>query len=242
MSLMGAAAVQIRGRDDSVSVTELSLLTLPAFDAATPWRRFRAYRGQRHYSGSYWSATMESLVGYESRLELANLLGEDFDPSTVWILSQPFLVEGRDGSRKRRRVPDYLVERTGGRACVIDVKPAALLSDPKIAAALTWSGQLVESIGWDYVVLSEPEPVRLSNLKFLAGYRRAFQFAPVEVEAVRLSVQEPMTFGQACRVGAAQLAEPEYARGIVLHLLWAGRLTTDLSAPLASTAIVEPAW
>lgn len=83
MSLMGAAAVQIRGRDDSVSVTELSLLTLPAFDAATPWRRFRAYRGQRHYSGSYWSATMESLVGYESRLELANLLGEDFDPSTV---------------------------------------------------------------------------------------------------------------------------------------------------------------
>ncbi|WP_454113943.1 TnsA-like heteromeric transposase endonuclease subunit [Microbacterium maritypicum] len=168
--------------------------------------------------------------------------GKTSTRSTVWILSQPFLVEGRDGSRKRRHVPDYLVERTGGRACVIDVKPAALLSDPKIAAALTWSGQLVESIGWDYVVLSEPEPVRLSNLKFLAGYRRAFQFAPVEVEAVRLSVQEPMTFGQACRVGAAQLAEPEYARGIVLHLLWAGRLTTDLSAPLASTAIVEPAW
>lgn len=24
---------------------------------AAPWRRFRWYHGQKHYSGSYWSAT-----------------------------------------------------------------------------------------------------------------------------------------------------------------------------------------
>lgn len=242
MAAMSAtvATVQVRQRDGSVGVEEVSSLTLGLLDAAIPWRRFRSYRGQRHYSGSYWSTTMESLVGYESRLELANLLCEDFDPSTTWILSQPFLLAGADGSRKRRHVPDYLVERIGGRACVIDVKPAALLADPKIAAALTWSARMVESIGWEYVVRSEPEPVRLGNIKFLAGYRRAFQFIPVEVEAVRLAVREPMTIGQACRIGAGQIAEPEYARGIVLHLLWAGKLTTDLSVPLSSTTIVEP--
>ena len=236
-----AATVRIRQRDESVVIEQLSRLGLGMFDEAVPWRRFRSYRGQRHYSGSYWSTTMDSLVGYESRLELANLLGEDFDPSTIWMLSQPFLLEGRDASRKRRHVPDYLVERTGGRACVIDVKPAALLRVPKIAAALKWSAQMIEALGWDYVVLSEPEPVRLGNLRFLAGYRRAFQFVPVEVEAVRLAIGEPMTIGQACRAGAAQLPDPEYARGIVLHLLWTGQLSTDLSVPLSSTVIVEPA-
>ncbi|WP_447946282.1 TnsA-like heteromeric transposase endonuclease subunit [Microbacterium lacticum] len=235
------AVVQIRQRDESVTVEQLQSLTLGSLDEAIPWRRFRSYRGQRHYSGSYWSATMGSLVGYESRLELANLLCEDFDPTTVWILSQPFLLEGLDGSRKRRHVPDYLVERIGGRACVIDVKPAELLADPKIAAALKWSALMIESIGWEYVVLSEPEPVRLGNIRFLAGYRRAFQFVPVEVEAVRLAIQEPMTIGQACRLSADQLTEPDYARGVVLHLLWTGRLMTDLSVPLASTAILEPA-
>lgn len=39
--------------------------------SASPWRTFRWYRGQKHYSGFYWSATMRDHVVYESRLELA---------------------------------------------------------------------------------------------------------------------------------------------------------------------------
>jgi hypothetical protein len=35
-----------------------------------PWRVFRWHRGQAHYSGWYWSATMGRHVVYESRLEL----------------------------------------------------------------------------------------------------------------------------------------------------------------------------
>jgi hypothetical protein len=38
---------------------------------------------------------MQAHVGYESRLEYANLLLADFDPRVDWILSQPFLLEGR---------------------------------------------------------------------------------------------------------------------------------------------------
>jgi hypothetical protein len=44
-----------------------------------PWRTFRWYKGQRHYSGAYWSATMRDHVTYESRLELARLIFADFD-------------------------------------------------------------------------------------------------------------------------------------------------------------------
>jgi len=231
------STVQVRRRDDVV-VEELSRLTLQTFDQAVPWRQFRAYRGQRHYSGSYWAATMESFVGYESRLELANLLCEDFDPESTWMLSQPFLLEGTDGRRARRHVPDYLVERDGS-ACVIDVKPSALLSEPKIAAALEWSARMIRSIGWDYVVLSEPDPVRLANIRFLAGYRRALQFPPAEVEAACAVIDEPMTIAGAVRA-ASRIASPEFARAVVLHLMWTGWLVTDLSEPLESTTIVEP--
>lgn len=38
-----------------------------------PWRTFRWYKGQRHYSGLYWSATTRDHVVYESRLELSRL-------------------------------------------------------------------------------------------------------------------------------------------------------------------------
>ena len=35
-----------------------------------PFRKFRWYRGQPHYSGAYWSSTESAHVVYESRLEL----------------------------------------------------------------------------------------------------------------------------------------------------------------------------
>src|SRR5258708_7373320 len=52
-----------------------------ALAGAAPWRRFRWAKGQKHYSGTYWSATERGHVIYESRLELARLLYADFDPS-----------------------------------------------------------------------------------------------------------------------------------------------------------------
>src|ERR1700733_15815764 len=51
-----------------------------------PWRTFRWYKGQRHYSGMYWSATMRDHVIYESRLELSRLISADFDRAVHRIL------------------------------------------------------------------------------------------------------------------------------------------------------------
>ncbi|MEV0087534.1 hypothetical protein [Saccharopolyspora sp. NPDC050642] len=44
-----------------------------------PVREFRWYKGRRHYSGWYYSSTVDGLVVYESRLELARILLADFD-------------------------------------------------------------------------------------------------------------------------------------------------------------------
>jgi Bacterial regulatory helix-turn-helix protein, lysR family len=56
-----------------------TLVDSAVLSKTVPWRKFRWYKGQRHYSGAYWSATMRDHVVYESRLELARLIFADFD-------------------------------------------------------------------------------------------------------------------------------------------------------------------
>lgn len=50
-------------------------------EVAAPVRRFTSYKGQKHLSGDWWSATDGRLVGYESWLERDHLMLLDFDPA-----------------------------------------------------------------------------------------------------------------------------------------------------------------
>ena len=86
-----------------------------------PWRTFRWYLGQRHYSGSYWSATESQHVIYESRLELSRLLMADFDPCVKAIRAQPFLMRALVGEKVRRHIPDYLFVMESGPVTSRDV-------------------------------------------------------------------------------------------------------------------------
>ena len=81
---------------------------------AAPWRTFRWYFGQRHYSGTYWSATERDHVIYESRLELANLILADFDLSVHHIVAQPLQLTADVDGQKRRHIPDYLWDSDDG--------------------------------------------------------------------------------------------------------------------------------
>lgn len=110
---------------------------LRLFQSAVPWREFRWYKGQRHFSGTYWSATIDAPVGYETRLEYANLLLLDCDPRVRRLLSQPFLLEGDDRGTKRRHIPDFLITHVDDSVCVVDVKPAEKLSLPKVRDSLS---------------------------------------------------------------------------------------------------------
>ncbi|MFG2224729.1 TnsA-like heteromeric transposase endonuclease subunit [Streptomyces sp. NPDC048644] len=75
---------------------------------------FRWYSGQKHYSGTYWSATVRDHVIYESRLELARLLFADFDSSVRGIVAQPFLLKAEVAGKVRKHIPDYLLTTEGG--------------------------------------------------------------------------------------------------------------------------------
>ncbi|MBB4854029.1 hypothetical protein HNP40_001409 [Mycobacteroides chelonae] len=199
------------------------------------WRTFRWYRGQKHYSGSYWSSTQQAHVGYESRLELGRLVLADFDPSVSRIVSQPFLLQTRIERRTRRHVPDYLLLTDSG-PVVVDVKPAAQLDKPRIAATLQWTKELVEDRGWSFEVWTHAPRVEFANERFLAGYRNSRWFDPVLLQQLRDADLDGRSINEAQHQPGRQCA---VVRAAVLHLLWCRWLTTDMSRPLAGGTIVR---
>ncbi|AXH34471.1 TnsA-like heteromeric transposase endonuclease subunit [Humibacter sp. BT305] len=224
---------------DDLETGELSDLDARHVFEAQPRRTFRWHRGQRHYPGRYWSATTEGFVGYESRLELAALLLEDFNHRAVRIASQPFeLIADRDGV-ERSYVPDYMIEHGGHRFTVIEVKPKRRLEDPEIAGALRWAGDIVQSRGWSYRIVTEPDPALLSNIRFLAGYRRLWQFPQRDVDEVEAAARGALTLGAALRSAGAALDDIPYARAVVLHLLWRRSILCDLTSALTNHTQLE---
>jgi len=229
--------VRVRGSGDGAeSAVMLSEVRTELLLAAQPWRTFRWYHGQKHYSGFYWSSTEQDLVIYESRVELARLLLADFDPSVRRIIAQPFLLEAEIEGRVRRHIPDYLLLVDDG-PVVVDVKPASRLSKPAVAFTFGWTRAAVESRGWRYEVATEPPEAELENVRFLAGYRRD-----------RFFDGDLLTELQSLDLAGASLAKAVVCltdrpalvvRAAVLHLLWKQHWTVDLTEPLSRTTILR---
>jgi hypothetical protein len=216
----------------------LDRLRLGDFRHSVPWRQVRSRHGQAHYSGSYASATTGGFVVYESRLELARLLLADFDPQVEQIYAQPFRLAARTGGRARHHVPDFLFVSAAGTARLVNVKPAERLQDPRVAEALAWPGVLVERRGWEYEVWSGADATVLENVRFLAGYRRPWVVPAEEAERAWACVRDGEQFADAeLRVAGGR---PRHeARPALLALLWAGRLTTDLTRPLSGESVLR---
>ncbi len=167
----------MRRADQAVEVHPWASVPVSVLAAAAPWRVFRWYQGQQHFSGTFWSSTQRDHVIYESRLELAVLLLADFDTSVRGIVAQPFLLRAGVGGVARKHIPDYLL-LTGTGPVVVDVKPRHRLARPDVALTFGWTRALVEARGWRYDVRCEPPAARLENVRFLAGYRRNWLFDP----------------------------------------------------------------
>lgn len=92
------------------------------FGAVSPVRQFPSYRGQRNFPGSWWSATLSELVGYESWVERDQL---DFDRSVVGFRFAAVLADvvGRGSGAQART---GLLRPAGGRDRGGDRRPAGL--------------------------------------------------------------------------------------------------------------------
>ncbi|MEV6699677.1 TnsA-like heteromeric transposase endonuclease subunit [Streptomyces sp. NPDC051453] len=227
----------VRRGDESVAA-DLDWPTVPLglLRESRPWRTFRWYKGQQHYSGSYWSSTVGDHVIYESRLELGRLLFADFAPEVRHIVAQPFLLKADLGGKVRKHIPDYLLLADDG-PVVVDVKPRHRLHKPEVALTFAWTREAVVSRGWRYEVWSEPDPRVLENVRFLAGYRRDRLFDPDLVAAVRSVVLDGMTLGDAFRMLPG--CPRPLVKAAVLHLLWSGHVTTVLDRPLSARHLLR---
>ena len=201
-----------------------------------PVRRFPTDRGQPNYPGPLWCATTQTLTGYESLLERDRLWLADFDPSVLWVASQPLWLSGRDGSRTRRHVPDFLLHMLDGSYIVVDVKPQGLLAEPAVAEVLAWTGRLCVAKGWRFEVWHGGDPVFLRNVRFLAAGRR---LAFVDEDTV-IKVAEAGAAGMTlAQVEASAKVGRAAARAAVLSLLWFGHWTTDMSRPLSGSSVLQ---
>ncbi|BBX30703.1 TnsA-like heteromeric transposase endonuclease subunit [Mycolicibacterium alvei] len=215
--------------------TDWGLVTTDLLSAAMPWRTFRWYRGQKHYSGTYWSSTERSHVIYESRLELARLQYADFDVAVRRIVAQPFLLKTRVDRRVRRHVPDFLLIDEQG-PIVVDVKPLARLGKPKVSFTLDWTRKIVEGHGWRYEVWSEPPATEHENIRFLAGFRNPRCFNDGLVESIRHHELAGRTLGEALSIDFG--APPALVRSAVFHAIWNQYFTVDMTEPLTRSAIL----
>jgi hypothetical protein len=208
--------------------------------AATPWRTFRWYFGQRHYSGTYWSTTQRDHVIYESRLELAALLLVDFDRAVRGIAAQPFQITAEVNGKARRHVLDYMLDTVDG-PVVVDVVRLDRLRQPKIQLLCSWTRQILESVGWSYEIVSEPDAVRLANIRFLAGYRREWLMNQSILDELRARSTDLVGVS----IGDAErriVNRPlPLVRSSLLHMLWTQEFIADLDRPLDCSTVLESA-
>jgi hypothetical protein len=108
-SISGRAWDVVAGFELAYATTAGDQIRVPLVDAwslrlesVPPVRRFSSYRGQRHLSGRWWSATDGRHVGSESWLE-RDLMLLDFDPTVIAIGSQPFWLRWSEGPVGRWR-------------------------------------------------------------------------------------------------------------------------------------------
>ena len=224
-------------RDEAGELVDRPLheLTSDVLCRALPYRTFRWYRGQRHYSGSYWSSTNCAHVIYESRLELARLLMADFDTSVTKIVAQPFLLRVRVDGKMRRHIPDYCL-LTRDAPIVVDVKPSERMAKPMVRATFAWTRDLMESIGWRFEAANEMPAALLANVRFLSGFRRTEGISQPCLADLRALDVDGTEFRDVMRM----VPHPEpLVRAPILHLLWKQELVADLTDVLDSKTVLR---
>ena len=157
----------------------LEVMWSTRLEAAGQVRTFPSYRGQRSFPGWYWAATGAELVGYESWVELGQLMRLDCDPGVVAMASQPFRLSWRSGDRARRisHTPDYFVHRRDGTGVVLDVRPDDRIEPEEGLCSERWN-----SVGFIQRRPAVSRPSKVMSKAWSAAFQRMVQrLRPVPV-------------------------------------------------------------
>lgn len=206
-----------------------------AFERAPPVRSFPSYRGQRNYPGLWWAATMGHHVGFESWLERDTALMLDLDQRVVAFASQPFWLHWIREGRRRSHAPDWFARLEDGTGLVLDCRPADKVR-PKDAAAFEATARACAETGWQYELVCGHDPVVLVNARWLSGYRHPRYHLQPTAGAMLAAFAQP----RALLAGVRQVGDPIGTLPVLFHLLWRGRLRTDLTVLLGDRSLIQP--
>lgn len=127
----------------------LRLAVSVAFEHAAPVRQFPSYRGQRSFSGLWWSVTTATLVGYESWLDRDWFMAFDSSCDVAGNASQPFWLSWRGSSEVKRHAPDFLLRCADGGVAVVDIRADARAGEDD-RAVFEKTEAVCASLGWGY--------------------------------------------------------------------------------------------
>lgn len=224
--------------EDGVDVRAgLSEVWSVEFERCLPVRRFRPHKGQRHLSGSWWSATTGGHVGYESWLERDFLMLLDHDPSVVGIVSQPLWLYWVDAEgRSVSHAPDFFAGYADGSAELIDCR-AVERRRPSDVAKFEATAQACADLGWRYRLVGAVDLVLTANVRWLASYRHPrYRAEPVAAELLD-ACSGPFPLMAA----AESVGDPIAVLPVLFHLLWTQELTVELAVPLHANRVVQVA-
>ncbi|GAA1375712.1 TnsA-like heteromeric transposase endonuclease subunit [Streptomyces beijiangensis] len=198
------------------------------FETCRPARDFPTYEGQDHTPGSYWAASSDTVLDYESFLEARWMKLLDFDAKIACFAAQPFVFEGVDADGPWTHYPDLFVRRSDGSVLLLDVKNPEQLDKPKVQLKARRTATACQELGWDYQMVGEPDPQLWATVEWLAGYRRPLNATAPLVDLLLFRAQHPVSIAELLSIWP----EPDIERAVTYHLMWHHRLLFDLTRPL----------
>lgn len=229
---------QLRPQRDRPVNRPLSQLRAADLSGVYPAREGANYKGRLPTSGAYWSSTMRDLVFYESRLERETLIAADFDPDVIEIIAQPFRMRAIVDGKPRMHTPDYALLRPGGIIEIVNCKPSAHLTRPKVVELHAWVGAALQQAGIRHRIVSELPPTRLANLTSLAHFRNPRWSETLPLDLVAAAAANPISIGELTYLLRAELPGPT-VKLTLRALLWHRVLETNLDELLSSTSVVR---
>jgi hypothetical protein len=213
---------------------EISLLTkLERHDLAL-FRVPGVHKTQKHIPGFFWVSQLSELVWYESRLEMFILKQLDFSQEIKAVLPQPFCLHFQSDGKRRRHIPDFLIWLESGDRLLVNVKPRRHVEKPLNQRSFKACAELCEALGWAYVTLSEPSPIFLTNLNWLAGYRRI----PAKFNDYAALIIDKASKRQSIEDLLADLGPAALVRPVLFFLMWKRQLDFDTRSLLTNRAEV----
>ncbi|MFE9682663.1 TnsA-like heteromeric transposase endonuclease subunit [Streptomyces sp. NPDC006285] len=204
------------------------------FETCLPARDFPTYEGQQHTPGSYWAASSDTMLDYESYLEARWMKLLDFDAKVACFSAQPFIFEGTDGDTTWSHYPDLFVRRTDGSVLLLDVKNPEQIDKPRVRLQAARTQAACRQLGWDYQMVGEPDPQLWATVEWLAGYRRPLNAAAPVAHVLLFRALQPLSIAELLSLWP----EPDIERAVTYHLMWHHRLLFDVTRPLRDHTLV----